>query len=410
MRVAGGILAASLIVLGMLSLVWCYAGSASVNAELKEVGDLFVQLSPSDPQTHFAAAVLHEKALETGDIDIALREYETAAALAPNNYLLWVSLGSARGRVGDVEGAEAALRRAHKLAPNYARVNWALGNFLLRQGNDDEAFALLTKAVDGDALFASNAASIALIVSDGNVASIQQHFHGNRRINIALSRLLAGEKRFDEAMSIWKDIPVVPNDQLYADAAKDLRKIMVDNRRFQNAVTLYADGVTNGETPTVDKIMNAGFESPVRTDNQYPFDWKITRATYPQIAVTDSQKLAGRYSLIVALSGNQHKEFRGFSQLVAVRPASNYELKLNSRSDATSKAEFMWEILSADGKRLAISPAIQPSKEWAPIVVGFSVPEGIDGIEIKLVRGECIASACSANGSIWFDEFSLTAK
>ena len=145
------------------------------------------------------------------------------------------------------------------------------------------------------------------------------------------------------------------------------------------------------------------------TESDNPFDWKITRSTYPQVAITDSQKQAGKYSLIVVLNGNDYKDFRGFSQLVAVRPLSNYEFKVSYRSDTSSKAQFMWEVVTAtDARRLTISPAIQPSSSWSTVSASFSVPSGVEGVELRFVRSDCIASACAATGSIWFDEFSLT--
>ena len=405
------IFAVAVVLLGLLSLVWCYAGAASVNAQLKEVADLFAQLSPSDPQTHFAAAVLHERSLEAGDLETALREYETAAALAPNNYLLWLSLGSAKGRAGDLGGAESAFRRAYDLAPNYARTNWALGNFLFRQERDGEAFPLLKKAIAADPSYALPAASIALLVADNDTNVVRQQFQNDARIDVALALLLVQQKRIDEAMLIWNGLGPIPDERQFQDSKKQLRQWVLESKRFEFAVGMFGDGNGDGEIPSVGKITNPGFELPVVTDNANPFEWKISRSTYPQIAITDSQKQSGKFSLIVVLNGNEYKEFRGFSQLVAVRSATNYDLRFNYRSDLSSKAQFMCEIASAtDGKRLAISPAIQPSPGWTAITVDFSMPEDVDGIELRLIRSDCIASACAATGSIWFDDFSLTAK
>lgn len=408
-RMAAAILTAVVVMLGFISLVWCYAGAASVNAQVKEVGDLFAWLSPADPQTHYAAAVLHERSLETGDLNIAIREYEIAAAQAPNNYLLWLSLGSARGRAGDLIGAESAFRRAHELAPNYARTNWALGNFLFREGRDDEAFPLMKKAVAADVTYATPAASIALQVGDNDPNVVRKQFQNDRQIDIALALLLAQQKRIDEAMQIWKAVEANPDDLQYKDTLTKLRQIILENKRFEFAVDLFNDN--NDTEPSIGVITNPGFELPVVTESENPFDWKITRSTYPQVAITDGQKHAGKYSLIVVLNGNEYRDFRGFSQLVAVRPGTNYELNVNFRSDASSKAQFMWEVVTAtDAKRLGISPAIQPSSSWSAVSAAFSVPPGVEGVELRFVRGDCIASACAASGSIWFDDFSLTAK
>lgn len=410
-RTAAGSLAAIVVLFGFVSLIWCYAGAASANADLKEVADLFAWLSPSDPQTHYAAAALHERSLEVGDFDIALREYEIAAALAPNNYLLWLSLGSAKGRAGDLSGAEAAFRRAYELAPHYARTNWALGNFLFRQGQDAEAFPLLRNAVAADVSYASPAATIALLVADNDPNIVRQQFQNHERVDIALAQILAEQKRIDQAMQIWSGIEPKADDKQYEEVETRLRQIMLENKRFEYAVRLLRGKGDNGSQPEIGKITNPGFELPVVTENENPFDWKISRSAYPQVAITNGQKQSGNYSLIVVMNGNDYRDFRGFSQLVAVRPSANYELRVSYRSEVASKAQFMWIVLNAlDGKPLATSPPLLPSQVWTTNSVDFSVPAGVEGVELRFVRGDCIASACSAAGSIWFDDLSLTAK
>ncbi len=146
---------------------WGMANSAAGRADTADVTEYLTQLAPSDPQTHFGNAVLLEKSFDEEDIRRALAEFELAAASSPDNYLYWFELGRARERSGDAEGAESALRRALALAPNYARVQWGLGNALLRQGRTDEAFGEIRKAVAGDGAYAGPAATSAWQFYDG---------------------------------------------------------------------------------------------------------------------------------------------------------------------------------------------------------------------------------------------------
>ena len=392
--------------------LWCFASSASINASVKEVGDLLVSISPADPQTHFARAAVYEKTFETDDLQIALREYETAAALAPNNYLLWLSLGSTYGRVGDNARAEAAFRRAKELAPNYSQVNWALGNFLLREGNDDEGYAELRKAVSGDSKYAASAASTALQFSDGDLDLAHSRLAGIPSFEVAFSVLLADQKELNKALEIWNKIEPQAKDDKYLDAYSRLRSLLIDQKRFTDAITLIGPAKETGpDEAAVGKISNPGFEGKIVAENPNIFDWRVFKGTYPQVAVTDAQKHSGNYSLIVVLSGSEFREFRGVSQTVAVRPGAAYQLKINYRSDVNSKVQFFWEVASAkDGKRISISAPLQPSLQWAISTVDFQVPGDIDGVDIRFLRGECIAAACSASGSFWFDDLELIQK
>ena len=410
-RIAAVILATGVALGAFFTFIWGFANTASANADLKEVGQLFAELSPSDPQTHFAAAVLYEKALEPGDFEAALKELEAATALSPHNYLLWLRLASARGRAGDASGTEAALRRAQELAPNYSRVNWALGNFLLREGKDDEGYSELRKAVAGDPSLASLAAATALQMSDGNVATVISRFENSSKIRISLSLQLAGQQKFDEAVAIWNKVEP-ENGEQYREAAKQMRNTLIENKKFAAALSLAGQPEsTNGVTPEFEKITNPGFELPVKTQGGDPFDWVVTQDAYPQIGVTDAQKISGNFSLIALMSGQNFQDFRGPRQLVVVRGGGSYELVVNYKSDVRSAAQFHWEVASAkDGRRIALSPAMGGTPNWTKISIHFTVPGESEGVEIRFVRGECPSANCAAAGSFWFDDLSLNKK
>src|ERR1043165_831735 len=80
---------------------WGFANMISTRADTTEVADLAVSLGPSDPQTHYTAAVLYDKTFLAADQQRSISEYETALALSPHNYLLWLEYGKALSRNGD---------------------------------------------------------------------------------------------------------------------------------------------------------------------------------------------------------------------------------------------------------------------------------------------------------------------
>jgi tetratricopeptide (TPR) repeat protein len=401
--------AAAIVAIAVFTFVWCFANTGSYNAEFKEVGDLFAWLSPSDPQTHFAAASLHESALESGDFEAAVREYEAAASLAPDNYLLWLRLAAIRGRAGDTPGTEAALRRAEQLAPNYSRSQWAMGNFLLREGRDEEAYPQLQKAVAGDVSLAPLAAATALQTSDGDAEAVIRKFQNSTPVTVAVAIILVSKKEFDKAIEIWNRVEPI-DDDVYPAAAKQIRRALVDGKLFKAAVSMKGPpDLVSGSA--FEKLTNPGFESPIRTQEADAFDWTVTQGAYPQTGVTDSQKVSGAYGLIILLGGQDQKDFRGISQIVAVQPGASYEFGLNYRTDVRSVATFQWEIASAnDQHRIALSQPLTPSQNWTRSLTKFTVPTDTDGIIIRFVRNDCTASTCNATGTFWFDDLSLTRK
>src|SRR4051812_39939985 len=142
-----------LLVLLALSLSWFgvhwYVGNtiAEYAPALEDGGidtaRLSVRLAPDDPLTHWSVATLLKNTLAEDQLPEAMRSFEEAARLSPNDYRLWMDLGRARSQAGDLAGAEKALRQAVVLAPSYSYPRWYLGNLLLRAGQNDQAFAEL---------------------------------------------------------------------------------------------------------------------------------------------------------------------------------------------------------------------------------------------------------------------------
>lgn len=406
-------IAAGVFSIGAALLVakWGFGHTAATGPDSIEVAVLAADLGPDDPQAHYAAAVLYEKTFVTEDLQKALTEFETATALSPNNYLLWLSLGRARERNGDPAGAESALRKALELAPNYSRIQWTLGNVLLRQGKTDEAFAEIRKAVAGDQDYTNAAAAMAWQVLDGNMTQVRNAIGDSARLNAALAILLAEQKRFDESFEIWNALPAEEKETTLKDSGDTLFRKFVEAGSYRLASLVMAQirGPTNTDE-LVGEISNGGFESPVKTQNAGIFEWRIAEGLTPRVGPTDGQKRSGTYSLLMSF-GQDSKDFRQVSHIVAVEPGRNYELEVFYRSDLKTTAAIKWEIAdAANGKLIAATNAVVTTTDWIPIRAMFLVPENIDGIVIRLVREDCSRVNCTISGNLWFDDFTLKSR
>ena len=387
---------------------WGMANSAAGRIDDADVATYLTHLAPDDPQTHYAAAVLLEKSFDQDNIRRALNELEIATALAPENYLFWLDLGRARERDGDAEGAERALRRALELAPNYSRVQWALGNSLLRQGRIEEAFGEIKKAVASDPVaFANPAAATAWQFFDGDIAAIRRAVGDSARFDGSLAGLLAREKRFDEAMEIWRGLSPEEKKDSLRETGTTLAGKMLEGKKFRYAREALADLDDKDAGPQIGQIANGGFEGAVKPEGAGPFEWQINPGLQPQIVLSNGQKHGGNNSLLFIFNSGDGKDFRSVSQLVAVEPAASYELEIFYRSDLKTSAAFKWEVVdAADGKQIAVSDAIANRAEWSPLRVKFKSPIASDGVVVRLVREGC-GQICPVAGSLWFDDVAL---
>jgi hypothetical protein len=361
------------------------------------------ELAPDDPQTHHAAAVQLEKSFDPGDIEKALRQYEITAALAPENYQFWLDLGRARDRSGDAEGAERALRRALDLAPHYSRVQWALGNNLLRQGRIEEAFAEIRKAVAGDPAFAGPAAAAAWQFFDGDLARIRNAMGASSQFDAALVALLTRENRFDQAMELWRSIGPDDKKTSLKETGQAILAKLIEGKRFRDAAIVSAE---INEARAIGQVTNGGFESAVKPDGAEIFEWQIGAGLQPQIVLNNSQKHGGSNSLLLIFNANDAKEFRSVSQTVAVEPSRSYELEVFYRSDLKTSAVFKWQVVDAGGTQIAMTEPVALKADWTRLSTRFTVPANSDGVVIRLMREGC-GQVCAISGSLWFDDVAI---
>lgn len=380
----------------------------SKRAESQVVVDWLIGLAPSDPQGHQAAAYIFERTFNPDDLQRSLVEYERAAALAPNNYLVWLSLARSRDLNGDTAGAEAALARAAELAPEYAAVQWVYGNFLIRNGRDEEGFKLLAKA-SANADYARAAVTTAMQVLDGDVGLVRARLGNSDAINSALVSSLGASERFDEAVETWSAIPAEVRGAAMRKIGEKLIEQLTTAKRYRLAARVTADlQAEESRRPVVGQMMNGGFEDALATRGAGMFEWQIAEAGEPQIGRSETQKRAGKFGLLMLFNSLESNQFRSVSQLVAVEPGGQYEFEGFYRSDLKGQAGMKIEIANAaNGAVIAATPPLALAGDWATMRVKFTAPGDADGVLVRLGRDGCAGVTCRMTGRLAFEDFSI---
>jgi tetratricopeptide (TPR) repeat protein len=404
------ILAVLCVIFAYLFAKWFFANTIAARSIYKEIAQFSVDLAPADPQTHFASAVLHEKTFLPGDLPKSLAEFEQAVALSPSDFRLWLELGRARERGGDAEGAEKALRKALELAPNYSQIQWSLGNFLLRQGNEAEAFALIRKAAESDKTFAGPAVASAWQLFQGDPNRMKSYTGESVNLKAAYALLLAKEKRFEDALEVWTNLPEDLRKTDFKANGDEIYQKMLEARKYRSAVQIFSELAESDEKKfALGKVTNGGFETNINPQNPGVFEWQIGEGVEPQIFVDKTQKRSGEISLVMIINNKDGKAFRAISQSVAVEANKKYVFETFYKSELKTAATFKWEIVDAanNDKILASTEAIAESADWTSLKTEFVVPEATEAVTIRLARVACGTTLCPISGKLWFDDFSL---
>lgn len=395
--------------LTFLALKWSFGSTIAKQSDSKEIAEFATQLAPNDPQSYYSLASMNERSFLPDDFAKALENYEKAVSVSPYDFRLWLALGKARERSGDDKGAEKALRKALELAPNYSEVHWILGNFLLRQGNEEEAFLQIRKAVEQDEKYANPAVVTVWQIFNGDINLISQKIGDSTPIKASLAPFLVKQKRFDEALSFWNSIPNEEKTTTYRKVGEDLITQFIEAKSFRNALTVQTQiSKPEDEKFTVGSIFNGDFEKEVKTSKANLFDWRITEGIQPGISLDPSQKHGGNRSLILLFNSDNGKELRTIQQTVVVESGRNYKLEGFYRSELKTLGTLKWEIADAsDGKILATTNDVSASADWSPLSAEFTVPAATQAITIRLANLTCKQAICPVSGKVWFDDFSL---
>ncbi|HST51431.1 MAG TPA: tetratricopeptide repeat protein [Pyrinomonadaceae bacterium] len=374
-----------------------------------ESAEAAARLAPEDPLAHLTLARLYFASFDPQETPLALREYERAAALAPNDYLIWTEVGRARAALGDVDGGIAALKRAVELAPNYSEQRWHLGNALLRAGRSDEAFAELRRAADADPdKYRPQVFNLAWQVYGPDMARVIDAVGKTSPARAQLVGVLAGRGRFDDALSVWSSLSA-EEKRAQAGAGAGLARALYGKGQYSRALQVLEEAGAQDIAP--EKISNAGFESDIAQPGTQLFEWDVTPAPGAQVVLDTHTAHGGRRSLRVIFNASGQMDFRNVSQLVAVEPSTHYRLTYFVRTDELKSAATLYALASdastPDAPLAASPPAPTGTNDWQQASFEFTTGPKTEAVVVRIIRAGCPEGACPIYGKIWYDDFDL---
>jgi hypothetical protein len=368
-----------------------------------------VRLAPRDPSTHLMLARLYQATFDAQSVERALREYGEAAALAPNDYLIWMEVGRARGALGDPEGGVAALRRSAELAPNYAAPRWHLGNALLRLGRTDEAFAELRRASEADPkVYQAQVFNMAWQVYGPGVARVIEVVGKTPAARAQLVGVLTGRVLLDDALGVWEGLDEGERHE-QAEIGRVLARAFYDRGRYANAVRVLTE--SGAEDLGTGHVSNGSFESDIPWAGTQLFRWNVTPVAGAQAALDARAASAGRRSLRIAFNSSTQLDFSNVSQLVPVEPGARYRLSFSFKTEELRSVAPLVVVVSDAGPPVAhiISSAPAPvgTNDWQQVSLDFAAGPRTEGLLVTIARLPCGEGACPIYGKIWYDDFHL---
>jgi tetratricopeptide (TPR) repeat protein len=381
---------------------------ASDPAAAFESAEAAARLAPRDPLTHLMLARLNQISFDPTAVPRALSEYEQAAALAPNDYLIWTEVGRARGALGDAQGGVATLRRAVALAPSYAQPRWHLGNALLRTGETEAAFAELRRAADADSTLRPQVFNLAWQVYGPDMRRVIDSVGRTAEARAQLVGVLAGRGRLEDALTVWGSLS--PEERGAQGVVGDaLARSLYGRGQPRLALRVLTESGVGGLAEG--QFSNGGFESDIGAPGRQLFRWDVAQTPGAQVAVDARAAREGRRSLRFVFNASGQADFRNVSQVVAVEPGARYRLsffwKTEGLRSAAAPVAFVADLASPDAPLAASPPAPNETNDWQQVSFEFATGPKTEAVVLRLVRAGCPQEVCPIYGKIWYDDFHL---
>ncbi len=381
-----------------------------------EGADTAASYSVRDPRMHlgrggaYLAAANEEQSEER--LATAMAELRAAAAMTPEDYRAWMTLGRALDRGGATTEAKVALQHAVNLAPRHFDPRWALANQLLRAGERDAAFTEFRQALD------ARPSALPLVFdyawdafqkdgqADGRaIASAVAPASESRAQLIAL---LIARNRFADALAVWRETP----KRSEADT-QQVSTAFFNARQMAAAYEVWSS-VPIGDRPTPDTgslLANGDFETPLTLNSTVPFlTWIIQPVGGLKVSPDRKGPNAGRQSLLLSFNVTDNLPFTAASQTVPAKPSTNYLFSYSVRTDELKSLSLLAvEIVdAADANRFrAALPLSNGTESWKPQEIKFTTNARTEAVTVRIGRQPCGDPPCAVYGRIWFDVFKL---
>jgi tetratricopeptide (TPR) repeat protein len=375
-----------------------------------DMARLAARWAPDDPLTHWRLGALEEKVFSAENLADAVREYQMAVTLSPNDYRYWMELGRALEAAGDPDNAEKASRRAVELAPAYSHPRWQFGNVLLREGKMAEAFEQLGHAAEADNLMRPQVFDLAMRVFEGNVDEIARVACTSPSARMQFAIYLVAAKSFDDGMRMWNSTSAADRKQLI-DLSKEMRRTLMDAKQYHYALALMREIEPEGNLPQPEQFWNGGFENDLKVGSANTFDWVVDSRGSAQVGL-DSNAHSGQKSLRILLRAPRTLDNIHVSQTIAVEPGARYRLECYVRTEDLVSASTPGLAVSDafDGAILAGTLALPTgTNDWKKVTLDFTANAKHDGITVGFFRNPCSGDAqlCPIFGTVWYDDFNL---
>lgn len=370
------------------------------------------QLEPNDASNWYLLGRYWQYNLEDPDAGRAIHAYQTAASLDPRSADIWLDLGTAYESQGKIADARNAFLQAMQDYPLSPEVSWRYGNFLLRQGALDAAFAQIKRAVEVDPKRGAAAFALCLRVEPDVDAVFARALPRSQEAYLGVISSLTDHGQTDQALAVWSRLAALhPKFRLgesfpLLEALIHIRR-MSDARRVWDQALVFA-GVSRPPDPADSLVWDGGFEANVAGGG---FSWRYPRSVSgAQINLDAKEKHSGNRSLRLTFNGLHNLNFADVCQYIPVQPSVTYRFSawVRTRSLSTDQGiRFGLRSINGSDNPVAWTNDVRGTTTWTQVSLPWTSGKITQELQICISRLPSAEFDTKISGSAWIDDVAL---
>jgi tetratricopeptide (TPR) repeat protein len=340
-----------------------------------------------------------------------LTDYQRAVQDDPLSATYWMNLAGAYEANGDLGSAQNAFERARSVYPLSAEVAWNYGNFLLRQGKEEEGYAEIHHAVQSDPRLLALAISRVWRSSHDVIVLLDQVLPANVDAYIQALDFFASIRQSDPALAVWRrlislsQIVALPRtfpflDELISDdRAADAKQVWIE--------ALSAAGLPHDEPLNHSLVWNGGFSHDFDNGG---LGWRWNSSTGASIDFDSAPPSYGVRTVRLDFGGGSNLELTEPMQYVPVEPRQTYHFHAYMRTEEiTTESGMRFSIVDPNHNNVvnALTENLTGSHPWAATDMEITTGPETHFLLVRLLRLGSRLFDNKLSGTVWIADVSL---
>jgi hypothetical protein len=371
-----------------------------------------IQLEPDDPRNWYLLGRYWQYNLADPDNQRAIRDYQTALSFNSHSADTWLDLAMAYESEGDIGASRNAFLQATRVYSLSPEVSWRFGNFLLRRGELDAAFAEIKHAVEADPKRGAAAFALCMRFEPDVHAVLERVLPHSQAAYIGVISALSEQQQTDQALIVWSSLAAL-HPHLDISESYPLLGALIHKRQMTEAQRVWDQaiafaGVSRPPDPPGSLVWDGGFESNIVGGG---LTWYYPSSVDGVVITLDTkEKHSGNRSLRLTFNGLRNVNFSDVCQYVAVRPSTTYRFSawVRTRDISTDQGvRFGLHSVDDSGNSIAWTEDVRGTQQWTQVQVPWTSGNDVRELQLCVSRLPSAKFDSKIGGSAWIDDVAL---